>query len=119
MMIIVLEQGMSVEALQTKYPIIDWEIYIEGTRMYWKIVRVGNHTEHIHDLTWKLYDLCGVHHVTTEKGIYIYMLIEKEYPLSRGTLTQMLVAKLWVEQDNKMYKELHRKIFMQADRPRR
>ncbi|GJU80294.1 hypothetical protein Tco_1282659 [Tanacetum coccineum] len=32
MMIIVLEQGMNVEALQTKYPIIDWEIYIEGTR---------------------------------------------------------------------------------------
>ncbi|GJW07517.1 hypothetical protein Tco_1569940 [Tanacetum coccineum] len=34
MMIIVLEQGMNVEALQTKYPIIDWEIYTEGTRKY-------------------------------------------------------------------------------------
>ncbi|GKF02759.1 hypothetical protein Tco_0029682 [Tanacetum coccineum] len=45
MMIIVLEQGMNVEALQTKYPIIDWEIYTEGTRKYWKIIRVGNHTE--------------------------------------------------------------------------
>ncbi|GKE22817.1 hypothetical protein Tco_1434329, partial [Tanacetum coccineum] len=123
MMIIVPEQGMNVEALQTKYPIIDWEIYTEGTRKYWKIIRVGNHTErfnsteptddkereiwvklkrlfeldtddelwklqkHIHDLTWKLYDSCGVHHVSTEKGIDIYMLIEKEYPLSRGTLT--------------------------------
>ncbi|GJX61407.1 hypothetical protein Tco_0294307 [Tanacetum coccineum] len=42
---LVLEQGMNVEALQTKYPIIDWEIYIEGTRKYWKIMRVGNHTE--------------------------------------------------------------------------
>ncbi|GJV44262.1 hypothetical protein Tco_1428798 [Tanacetum coccineum] len=45
MMIIVLEQGMNVEALQTKYPIIDWEIYTKGARKYWKIIRVGNHTE--------------------------------------------------------------------------
>ncbi|GJZ19550.1 hypothetical protein Tco_0556140 [Tanacetum coccineum] len=45
MMIIVLDQGMNVEALQTKYPIIDWEIYTEGTRKYWKIIRVGNHTK--------------------------------------------------------------------------
>ncbi|GKC76837.1 hypothetical protein Tco_1127611 [Tanacetum coccineum] len=45
MMIIVPEQGMNVEALQTKYPIIDWEIYTEGTRKYWKVIRVGNHTE--------------------------------------------------------------------------
>ncbi|GKC40974.1 hypothetical protein Tco_1053358 [Tanacetum coccineum] len=157
MMIIVPEQGMNVEALQTKYPIIDWEIYTEGTRKYWKIIRVGNHTEslvkekfnsteptddkereiwvelkrlfkpdiddelwklqkHIHDLTWKLYDSCGVHHVSTEKGIDIYMLVEKEYPLSRGTLTLMLVAKLLVDQDNEMSRELLRKIFMQIQK---
>ncbi|GJY34784.1 putative ribonuclease H-like domain-containing protein [Tanacetum coccineum] len=97
MMIIVLEQGMNVEALQTKYPIIDWEIYTEGTRNLVK--EKFNSTEptddkereiwvelkrlfepdtddelwklqkHIHDLTWKLYDSCGVHHVSTEKGI--------------------------------------------------
>nr|GEV50099.1 uncharacterized mitochondrial protein AtMg00810-like [Tanacetum cinerariifolium] len=34
-----------IEALQVKYPIIDWEIYSEGLRKYWKIIRVGNHTE--------------------------------------------------------------------------
>ncbi|GJW86229.1 hypothetical protein Tco_0161569 [Tanacetum coccineum] len=44
MMIIVPEQGMNVEALQTKYPIIDWEIYTEGTRkddlvMLWSLVK--------------------------------------------------------------------------------
>ncbi|GJT97091.1 hypothetical protein Tco_1092609 [Tanacetum coccineum] len=77
MMIIVPEQGMNVEALQTK-----------------------------------LYDSCGVRHVSTEKGIDIYMLVEKEYPLSRGTLTLMLVAKLLVDQDNEMSRELLRKIFM-------
>ncbi|GJS87156.1 hypothetical protein Tco_0769792 [Tanacetum coccineum] len=36
---------MNIEALQTKYPIIDWEVYTEDSRMYWKIIRVGNHTE--------------------------------------------------------------------------
>ncbi|GJQ94746.1 hypothetical protein Tco_0005885 [Tanacetum coccineum] len=36
---------MNVEALQTKYPIIDWEVYTKDSRMYWKIIRVGNHTE--------------------------------------------------------------------------
>nr|GEU61536.1 uncharacterized mitochondrial protein AtMg00810-like [Tanacetum cinerariifolium] len=29
------------EALQVKYPFIDWEIYFEGSRTYWRIIRVG------------------------------------------------------------------------------
>nr|GEY15405.1 DNA-directed DNA polymerase [Tanacetum cinerariifolium] len=33
------------EALQVKYPIIDWEIHTEGLRKYWKIIRVGGITE--------------------------------------------------------------------------
>ncbi|GJW15871.1 hypothetical protein Tco_0020004 [Tanacetum coccineum] len=45
LMIIVLEEGMNVEALQTKYPIIDWEVYTEDSRKYWKIIIVGNDTE--------------------------------------------------------------------------
>ncbi|GJV08779.1 hypothetical protein Tco_1346435 [Tanacetum coccineum] len=45
LIIIVPEEGVNVEALQTKYPIIDWEVYTEDSRMYWKIIRVGNHTE--------------------------------------------------------------------------
>ncbi|GJT82534.1 hypothetical protein Tco_1056876 [Tanacetum coccineum] len=141
MMIIVSEQRMNVEALQTKYLIIDYEIYTEGTRKYWKIIRVGNHTEvhHFFDdmlkafnrddlvMLWSLVKekfnstddkareiWVEVHHVSTEKGIDIYMLVEKEYPLSRGTLTLMLVAKLLVDQDNEMSRELLRKIFMQV-----
>ncbi|GJY17593.1 hypothetical protein Tco_0389084 [Tanacetum coccineum] len=155
MMIIVPEQWMNIEALQTKYLIIDWEIYTEGTRkddlvMLWNLVNKKlNSTEptydrereiwdelkrlfepntydelwklqkKIYDLTWRLYDSCGMHHVSIEKGIDIYMLVEKEYPLSRGTLTLMLVAKLLVDQDNEMSRELLRKIFMQVERPRR
>ncbi|GJZ24494.1 hypothetical protein Tco_0561953 [Tanacetum coccineum] len=66
----------------------------------------------------RLFEPDTVHHVSTKKGD-IYMLVEKEYPLSRETLTLMLVAKLLVEQDSEMSKELLRKIFMQAERPRR
>nr|GEV55905.1 hypothetical protein [Tanacetum cinerariifolium] len=40
--------------------------------------------------------------------------VEKEYPLSKGILTQMLYAKLMVEKDSEMYRESIRKIFMQA-----
>ncbi|GJY38007.1 hypothetical protein Tco_0424371 [Tanacetum coccineum] len=58
MMIIVPKQGMSVEALQTKYLIIDWEIYTKGNRNYWKIIRVRNHTEvhHFFDDILKAFD---------------------------------------------------------------
>ncbi|GKA50919.1 hypothetical protein Tco_0744115 [Tanacetum coccineum] len=44
-MIIVPEEGMNIEALQTKYPIIVWEVFTEDSSMYGKIIRVGNHTE--------------------------------------------------------------------------
>nr|GFC94974.1 hypothetical protein [Tanacetum cinerariifolium] len=34
-----------VEALQVKYPIVDYEIHTEDSRIYWKIIRVGRITE--------------------------------------------------------------------------
>ncbi|GJT53481.1 reverse transcriptase domain-containing protein [Tanacetum coccineum] len=148
MMIIIPEQGMNVESLQTKYPIFDWKIYSEGARKYWKIIRVVKEKftstepiedkerelwvelkrlfepdaddelwksqKHIFDVTWRLYETCGVHHVSTKDGMDIYMLVEREYPLSRGVLTQMVVAKLLVDLDNEMSRELLRKIFMQT-----
>ncbi|GKG18923.1 hypothetical protein Tco_0376022 [Tanacetum coccineum] len=33
-------------------------------------------------LQWKLYELSGVHHVITDKGYELFMLKEKDYPLS-------------------------------------
>ncbi|GJZ62784.1 hypothetical protein Tco_0619205 [Tanacetum coccineum] len=99
MMIIVPEQGMNVEALQTKDDLV----------MMWSLVKEKfNSTEPTDDKRKR--DM--VHHVSIEKGIDIYLLVEKEYPLSKGTLTLMLVAKLLVDQDNEMSRELLRKIFM-------
>ncbi|GJS73765.1 hypothetical protein Tco_0706606 [Tanacetum coccineum] len=45
MMEIVLVEEVYIEALQVKYPFIDWEIYSKEQRKYWKIIRVGNHTQ--------------------------------------------------------------------------
>ncbi|GJR26806.1 hypothetical protein Tco_1103038 [Tanacetum coccineum] len=45
MMEIVPVEEIKAEALQVKYPIIDWEIHTEGSRKYWKIIRVRNITE--------------------------------------------------------------------------
>ncbi|GJZ80484.1 hypothetical protein Tco_0645478, partial [Tanacetum coccineum] len=38
------------------------------------------------------------HHVSTEKGQYIFMLVEKDYPLTKGLATLMLCNKLRVDQ---------------------
>ncbi|GJY09846.1 hypothetical protein Tco_0378031 [Tanacetum coccineum] len=155
LMIIVPEEGMNVEALQTKYPIIDWEVYSEDTikddlvklwslvherfnstkltddkakelwvelkRLFkpdendtlWKIQR------YMHDpLTWKLYDTCGVYHVSIERGHDIFMLVEKDYPLTKVLMTLMLCNKLRVDEYSEMEIELLRKIFILANKPR-
>ncbi|GJX50908.1 putative reverse transcriptase domain-containing protein [Tanacetum coccineum] len=100
------KQGMNVEALQTKYPIIDWEIYIEGARK--------------EDLV-KLWSLVKDKFTSTkptedkEREIWVELkrLFEPDTDDELGVLTQMLVAKLLVEQDSEMSRELLRKIFMQ------
>ncbi|GKC62350.1 hypothetical protein Tco_1094948 [Tanacetum coccineum] len=153
MMIVVPVEEVYVEALEVKYPIIDWEVYSEDTKRYWRIIRVGNHTEaylifvemlkkfdrdnlvklkrlfepdsndtlwklqrYMHDpLVWRLYDTCGVHHVSSVRGHDIFMLVEKDYPLSKGVLMLMLVNKLLVKQSSEMANELLRKIFIQAN----
>ncbi|GKE94674.1 hypothetical protein Tco_1579529, partial [Tanacetum coccineum] len=181
LMIIVPEEGMNVEALQTKYPIIEWEVYTKDSRKYWKIIKVGSHTEvylifenmlknfdrddlvklwslvherfnstkptedkerelwvelkrlfqpddddtlwklqrYMHDpLKWRLYNTCVVHHVSTRRGHDIFMLVEKDYPLTRALMTLMLCNKLQVDEYSVMADELLRKNFILANRPR-
>nr|GEZ74296.1 hypothetical protein [Tanacetum cinerariifolium] len=158
-----------VESLHVKYPLIYWEIHSEGSRSYWKIIRVGGIIEayqsfedilkgfdkedlvslwslvkekfssvvptedkkkalwvelkrlfepnaddvfwklqrHMHDpLTWKLYTNCGVHHVSSITRHAIFMLTEKDYPLSNAVMIMMLSAKLQVEEDSEMARDL-------------
>ncbi|GJS81165.1 hypothetical protein Tco_0747706, partial [Tanacetum coccineum] len=74
---------------------------------------------YMHDpLTWRLYNTCGVHYVSTETGLNIFMLVEKDYPMTRGFPMLMLVNKLQVDQHSEMADELLRKVFILANRPR-
>nr|GEZ35555.1 hypothetical protein [Tanacetum cinerariifolium] len=53
------------------------------------------HQAFMHDpLDWKLYDTCGIHHVSTKKNKEIFMLVEKDYPLRKGLATVMISNKL-------------------------
>ncbi|GJR96278.1 hypothetical protein Tco_0268452 [Tanacetum coccineum] len=45
MMEIVPVEEIKAEALQVKSTVIDWEIHTEGSRKYWKIIRVSNITK--------------------------------------------------------------------------
>nr|GFB39825.1 hypothetical protein [Tanacetum cinerariifolium] len=141
-----------------KYPIIDWEIHTEGSRTYWKIIRVGGITKAyqsfkdllkgfnkeelvalwnlvkekfnandvlwklqryiIDPLTWKLYTDCGVHHVSSTRGHNIFMLTEKDYPLSNAVMILMLSGKLQVEKDNEMTRDLVMNIFKETNKPK-
>nr|GEV08555.1 hypothetical protein [Tanacetum cinerariifolium] len=48
----------------------------------------------------------------------MFMLTEKNYPLSNGVITLMLSAKLQVEEDTDMARDLVIKIFMKANKPK-
>nr|GEU59803.1 hypothetical protein [Tanacetum cinerariifolium] len=101
MMQLVPIEEVYVQALQVKHPIIDWKVYTEGQRSYWKIIRLGE---------WKIYDLCGVHQVTA-KDKDIFMLVEKDYPLRKGLAIVMISYKLQMETYSKMANELVLKIY--------
>ncbi|GJU86251.1 hypothetical protein Tco_1293797 [Tanacetum coccineum] len=61
----------------------------------------------------------AVHHVSTKKGQDIFMLVEKDYPLTKGIATLMLSTKLRVDQQSEMADELLTKIYNIANKPRK
>nr|GFA01872.1 hypothetical protein [Tanacetum cinerariifolium] len=125
MLQIILVYEFKVEALQVKYPLIDWEIHSEGSTSYWKFIRVGEDVlwklqRYMHYLiAWNLHSNCGVHQVSlTTRRHDMYLLTKKDYPLSNGVMTLMLSTKLQVEEDSEMARDLVMKIFMKANQPK-
>ncbi|GJX18891.1 hypothetical protein Tco_0221568 [Tanacetum coccineum] len=137
---IVLEEGMNIEALQTKDDRVKlWELVKERfsstkptddkEKALWVELKrlfepdtddLLELQKYMHDpLTLRLYDACGVHHVSTKKGLDMFMLVEKDYPLTKGLLMLMLINKLQVDQHSEIADELLRKIFEIANRPRK
>ncbi|GKD55889.1 hypothetical protein Tco_1289276, partial [Tanacetum coccineum] len=79
----------------------------------WKLQR------YMHDpLTWRLYGSCVVYHVSSSRGHDIFMLIEKDYPLTAAVMGLMLSRRLQVEEDSEMARDLVMKIFTEANKPR-
>nr|GFB58186.1 hypothetical protein [Tanacetum cinerariifolium] len=75
----------------------DMELWVELKRLYESDDedQLWTHTQNLmHALVeWKLYDTCGVHHVTA-KDKEIFMLVEKDYPLRKGLAIGMISYKL-------------------------
>nr|GEX06915.1 hypothetical protein [Tanacetum cinerariifolium] len=115
------------------------KVYTEGQRSYWKITRLEGSSasyqffidllKHLdrEDLNqlwrlvketlsnkpptkWKIYDSCGVHHVTS-KDKEIFMLVENDYPLRKGLALVMISYKLQVENYLQMANDLILKIY--------
>nr|GEW72803.1 hypothetical protein [Tanacetum cinerariifolium] len=69
------------------------ELWVELKRLYepdsrdplWALQRYMNDL-----LVWRLYDTCDVYHVSTRREHDIFMLVEKDYPLTKGLITLML-----------------------------
>nr|GEZ71358.1 hypothetical protein [Tanacetum cinerariifolium] len=92
-------EDVYVEALQVKHLIIDWKNLMHAP------------------VEWKLYDSCGVHHVTAiDKEIF--MLVEKDYPLRKGLAIVMISYTLQVKNYSRMANNLILKIFKIASTPR-
>nr|GEY35678.1 Obg-like ATPase 1 [Tanacetum cinerariifolium] len=102
MMELVPVKELYIEAIQVKYPIIDWEIYSEGQRKCWKIIRVGNHTKVYQlfkdmlkkfdredlDKLWILVkEICSTTEVIDEKAKELWVELKRLYePDSRDPL---------------------------------
>nr|GEY28247.1 leucine-rich repeat protein [Tanacetum cinerariifolium] len=128
---------LKVKALHVKYPLIDWEIRYEGSRSYWKIIRVGGITQAYQsfedmlkdfdredlDALWRLVkERFSTTMPTVDKKKHyrhdMHMLADKDYPLPNGVMILMLSTKLQVEEDSKMAKDLVMNIFMKANQPK-
>ncbi|GJZ13718.1 hypothetical protein Tco_0548948 [Tanacetum coccineum] len=85
LLVVVPVEEVYVEALQVELKRL---FELDNDDILWKLKR------YMHDpLVWRLYDTCGVHHVSSIRGHDTFMLVEKEYPLSKGVLMLMLVNK--------------------------
>nr|GFB01742.1 putative ribonuclease H-like domain-containing protein [Tanacetum cinerariifolium] len=77
----------------------EMELWVELKRLYEpdNKYQLWTHTQNLMhaSVEWKLYDTCGVHHVTS-KDKEIFMFVEKDYPLRKGLAIGMISYKLQI-----------------------
>nr|GEV62983.1 hypothetical protein [Tanacetum cinerariifolium] len=109
--------------LARKVPVVDYEIYNENNKPYYKIKRadgmfekpdihaqIWKNQRSVHGQakvnSWKLLESCGVQ-IITLTTTQLILLVERKYPLTRFTLDQMLNnVRLEVEEESKVSLEL-------------
>ncbi|GJT04532.1 hypothetical protein Tco_0838994 [Tanacetum coccineum] len=89
MVIIVPDEGINVEALQTKYPIIGWEVYSEDTIQFWKIIRVDNYIE-----VYKVFEDI-LKNIDRDDLVKLWSLVQERY--NSSGLAEDKEIELWVE----------------------
>ncbi|GJR63410.1 hypothetical protein Tco_1505572 [Tanacetum coccineum] len=111
MLEIVPVEEIKAEALQVKEDLVTlWSLVKERFRS-------SEPTEDMERALWvELKRL--VHHVSSIRGHGIYILTEKDYPLSTAVMGLMLSRRLQVEEDSQMARDLVMKIFIEANKPR-
>nr|GFB19507.1 hypothetical protein [Tanacetum cinerariifolium] len=99
----------------------EMELWVELNRLYEpdEDDQLWTHTQNLMHapVEWKLYDSCGVHHVTA-RDKEIFMLVEKDYLLRNGLAIVMISYKLQVKNYSRMANDLILKIFKIASTPR-
>nr|GEY66674.1 hypothetical protein [Tanacetum cinerariifolium] len=117
-------QRLVKEKFNSAVPTVDKEkaLWVELKRLFehdandviWNLQRYMHYP-----IMWKLHSNCRVHQVSsTTRRHDMYMLIEKDYPLSNGVMTLMLSTRLQVKEDSKMARDLVMKIFIKANQPK-
>nr|GEV19755.1 hypothetical protein [Tanacetum cinerariifolium] len=112
------------ERFSTALPIVNKEkaLWAELTRLYepnaddvfLKLQRYMHYP-----IIWKLHSNYGVHQVSlTTRRYDIYMLAEKDHPLSNQVMTLMLSSRLKVKEDSELARDLVMKIFLKANQPK-
>nr|GEX23624.1 hypothetical protein [Tanacetum cinerariifolium] len=94
MMQLVPVEEVYVKSLQVKHPIIDWEIYFEGQRNYWKIIRLGGSTtiyqffidmlkhfdrEDLNQLWTLVKETLSIRQATSDKGKELWVELKRLY----------------------------------------
>ena len=100
------------------------ELWVEFNRMFdpkpkdvhWKFPYYDPST------TWEFLSHSNIHHLYTQSGIELFMLAEKEYPLSYEVLKTMISKRLRCDKDeenSEVVQSLLRSIFEQCERKRK
>ncbi|PWA95250.1 hypothetical protein CTI12_AA052010 [Artemisia annua] len=108
------------EKLKTKqkHDVKEQELWVELHRLYKPDPADIHWNFRCYDRSnvWKFYDSCNVHHISTQGGMDVFMLAEKEYPLSASLLAVLISTQIICEERTEAVNDLVERIFDQYHR---